>query len=63
MNEKICQRCGKTYISKSIITDDIKESLFKMVNVLNGKDKRITDFIDLCPECVNSFRTWLKCKD
>lgn len=63
MNEKICQRCGKTYTPTSVVNDDVKESLSKIVNILNGKDRRITDFIDLCPECVDSFRTWLKCKD
>lgn len=63
MNEKICQRCEKKYTPVSVVNGDIKKSLSKMVNILNGKDKRITDFIDLCPECVNSFRTWLKCRD
>ena len=56
-------RCGKEYTPVSIKTDDLKKAIENAVNMLNGKDKRITDFIDLCPDCVNSFRTWLKCKD
>ena len=56
-------RCGKEYAPASIKTDDLKKAIENAVNMLNGKDRRITDFIDLCPDCVNSFRTWLKCKD
>ena len=60
---KICQRCGNLYKVKSLITNDIRQSLLNVVNKTNDKSVRITDIIDLCPECVDSFRTWLKCKD
>ena len=61
--DKICQRCGNSYKVKSLVTNDIRQSLLNVVNKTNDKSIRITDFIDLCPDCVNSFRTWLKCKD
>lgn len=60
MNNKRCMRCGKEYAPASIKTDDLKKAIENVVNRLNGKDKRITDIIDLCPDCVESFRRWIR---
>jgi hypothetical protein len=50
-----CDRCGKYYEPKHDLTPVLGITSFNMDNEMVGNE----DYKDLCPECKESFDTWL----